>query len=152
MLERESKIQELLILNEEANDELKKKEAALREMEVESGHVKQIVYADKTENAFNVAIRTSLEENQRIKERVTAKEEEIDHVRELNKTLRTQFDALRNEIEIQKLKHMAEMKNVQTAYDIEKMAASNELSSLRKMVTVLDEKFKFLLKEERRKD
>ena len=43
-------------------------------MEVETGNVKQIVYADKTENAFNVAIRTSLEENQRIKERVNVKD------------------------------------------------------------------------------
>jgi|JI6StandDraft_1071083.scaffolds.fasta_scaffold311612_1 protoporphyrinogen oxidase len=121
-------------------------------MEVETGNVKQIVYADKTENAFNVAIRTSLEENQRIKERVNVKDEEIDHLRDLNKTLRNQFDALRNEIEIQKLKHMAEVKNIQTANDIDKTTVTNELSSLRKVVTVLDEKFKFLLKEERRKD
>jgi hypothetical protein len=41
---------------------------------------------------------------------------------------------------------MAELKNMQTANEIEKLEQANELSTLRKTVTVLDEKFKFLLK------
>ena len=69
--------------------------------------MKQIVYAEQTENAFNVAIRTSLEEHQRIKQKVVAKDEEIEHVRDLNKSLRSQLDTLKNECEILKLKHMA---------------------------------------------
>lgn len=73
-------------------------------------------------------------------------------MRDLNKTLRSQVDASKNELEIQKLKHLTEVKNMQTSFDIEKLAITNEMSSMRKMVTVLDEKFKFLLKEERRKD
>lgn len=47
---------------------------------------------------------------------------------------------------------MADIKNVESTYDIERQAQSNELASLKKTVTVLDEKFKFLLKEDKRKD
>lgn len=44
-------------------------------METETGAVKKIVLTDHTENAFNLAIKTSLEENQRIKEVVASKDE-----------------------------------------------------------------------------
>lgn len=67
-------------------------------------------------------------------------------MRELNKTLRMQLDNLRNDIEIQKLKQMAEVKNLQTNFEIQAQETQNELGSLQKTVTVLDEKFKFLLK------
>lgn len=41
---------------------------------------------------------------------------------------------------------------MQTSFEIEKQEIQNEMSTMQKTVTVLDEKFKFLLKEEKKKD
>jgi Fe-S oxidoreductase len=47
---------------------------------------------------------------------------------------------------------MAEIKNMQSNYDIENQKQINEIDSLQKLVNSLDEKFKFMIKEDRKKD
>lgn len=152
VFEREQRISELLRANEKLVEEVQVRQRLVEELNHEVGKAQQIYWQAGDENAFNMAIRASLEEYQRLKERVSEKDQEIDHVRELNKQLRTQVDSLRNEGEITKLKYMAEIKNIETNFEIEKQALQNQVSSFEKMVTVLDEKFKFLLKEEKKKD
>ncbi len=66
-----------------------------------------------------------MEENQRIKERFGEKDEEILVLRETLKSVRTDSDNFRNELEIERLKHMADLKNLQTNFEIESQKTAN---------------------------
>ena len=99
-----------------------------------------------------MALKAQLEENQRVKERFGAKDDEIEQLRENNKALRAQLDTFKNEVEIERLKRMTELKNLETTNDIEVQRLNNEVASLQKVVYALDEKFKYMMKEDRKKD
>lgn len=114
--------------------------------------MKATLESNTNEGGFNMALKSQLEENQRIKERFREKDDEIEHLRSINQNLRSELDTLRNDIEIEKLKRMAELKNQQTTFDIELQTLLSENTSFKKTVAALDEKFKFMLKADRKKD
>jgi hypothetical protein len=66
--------------------------------------------------------------------------------------LRMESDDFKRELDIQKVKSMSEVNNMQTNHDIELQRLTSENESLQKVVTSLDEKLKFLLKEDKKKD
>lgn len=59
---------------------------------------------------------------------------------------------MKNEIEIEKLKRMTELKNTQTTMDIEVQVKQNEINSLNHVIVSLEEKLKFIVQEDRKKD
>lgn len=101
---------------------------------------------------FDVAIKHQLEENLRIKERIAERDAEIDRLREQLMSLRMESDEYKREVDIQKVKYMAELNNLQTSNEIELQRLTGENESLQKVVGSLDEKLKFLLKEDKKKD
>lgn len=80
------------------------------------------------------------------------KDEEIDKLRDQLQALRGESDYYRHELDIQKLKHMSEIKNLQTNFEIETQKLTNDADNLQRVVTSLDEKMKYILKEDKRKD
>lgn len=52
---------------------------------------------------------------------------------------------MKNEIEIEKLKRITEIKNIQTTMDIEIQVKQNEINSLNHVILALEEKLKFIV-------
>jgi hypothetical protein len=70
----------------------------------------------------------------------------------LNREYKAINDTLKNEIEIEKLKRMTDLKNLETTFKIEEQVKINEINSLNKTLLSLEEKLKFTVQEDRRKD
>lgn len=85
------------ILYEETTDDLKKSEKMVRDLRIEIERMKSTFECEKSEEGFHMALKAQIEENQRVKDRFKEKDEEIEHLRELNMTLRSQVDSFRNE-------------------------------------------------------
>lgn len=47
---------------------------------------------------------------------------------------------------------MSEIKNLQTTFEIETQKLTNDAENLQRVVTSLDEKMKYIMKEDKRKD
>jgi hypothetical protein len=78
------------------------------------------------EGGFDMALKSHLEENLRIKDKITERDEEIDRLRDQIMTTRIECDNYKHIIEIEKLKHMAEVNNIQTNFDIELQRLTSE--------------------------
>lgn len=94
MVEKDEIIRELRVALEESALKTKRMEEEIQEIRI-TEELKRNVHVS-TEGGFNMALLTHLEENQRIKDRMLMKDEEIDELRSMIKTLRSENDSYRN--------------------------------------------------------
>jgi hypothetical protein len=58
-----------------------KRDQSIKDFEMEVKRLKETIEADKSEGGFNMALKAQIEENQRLKDRFTEKDEEITELR-----------------------------------------------------------------------
>lgn len=147
--EKDEALRQMTLLKEEADIKAGRFEEELNETRRSNiGQMMPVVSGA----GFDVALKHQLEENIRTKERMADKDAEIDRLRDQIIALRMESNEFKREVDIQRVKHMAELNNLQTNQEIEIQRLESENESLQKVVGSLDEKLKFLLKEDKKKD
>lgn len=107
----------------------------------------------RTKNvSFDNILKSQIEENKKLREEIGKKTEEIFKLRDNYSSSRSQFENLKSEIQINKLKNMSDLKNAEVTFQIESQNIKNQLDAATRQGNLLEQKLQLVIEESRKKD
>lgn len=102
--------------------------------------------------SIDSALRGQVEEVNVVKKELEKKNEELYRLKDQISACRSDYDNLRSQFEIEKLKGISERKNLQVAFGIDMQNTKNDLESQRRVNESLAQKIKLLNEDNKKKD
>ena len=122
------------------SNEFKFKNEEISSLREEIRRLNAYFHHRESESSFDGALKEQMETNEKLREEIKKKTQELFQVRDSYSSLRSQYDNIKSEVEIIKLKAISEKKNLQVNYEVEQQNYKNKLILEEKKVISLEQK------------